>query len=86
MRRDSLARSTPFRLALSFGALFLAAMLLAGFSAFGLMRWDMYQRHDDGIMQIYSVIAATYDDDQGDFVEALRSNIDLHEPQGAELL
>ncbi len=75
MRRDSLARSTPFRLALSFGALFLAAMLLAGLSAFYLMRWDMYQHHDEAILQTFTVIAQSWDEDDGDFIEAVRSNI-----------
>ncbi|MBN9075116.1 MAG: hypothetical protein BGN87_03315 [Rhizobiales bacterium 65-79] len=75
MRRDNLARSTPFRLAVTFAVLFLIAILLTGFSAFWLIRWDMYRRHDEAILQAFAVIAATDDEDDGDFIEALRANI-----------
>ncbi len=63
MRRDSIARSTPFRLALGFGAMFFAAFLVTGVTAFSIMRWQMYQRHDERISETYSSIAGTYRDD-----------------------
>jgi signal transduction histidine kinase len=75
MRRDSIARSTPFRLALGFGAMFFVAFLVTGVMAFLLMRWQMYQRHDDQISETYSSIAGAYKDDLDDFLDAVRSNI-----------
>ena len=75
MRRDSIARSTPFRLALGFGAMFFVAFLITGVMAFLLMRWQMYQRHDEQINETYSSIAGAYKDDLNDFLDAVRSNI-----------
>ncbi len=75
MRRDSIARSTPFRLALGFGAMFFLAFLVTGVMALLLMRWQMYQRHDDQISETYSSVAGAYKDDLDDFLDAVRSNI-----------
>jgi len=75
MRRDSIARSTPFRLAFVFGAMFFVAFLVTGVMAFLVMRWQMYQRHDDQISEIYSSLAGAYKDDLDDFLDAVRSNI-----------
>ncbi|MGN6467993.1 MAG: ATP-binding protein [Rhizobiaceae bacterium] len=75
VHRDSVARSTPFRLALFFAAFFLAALAAGGLIAFELMRWELYRRHDEEVARSYSVIAAAYNDDVGDFIDTIRTNV-----------
>jgi signal transduction histidine kinase len=72
MRRGDLARSTPFRLALTFGALFLGAFILTGFVVYQLIKHDMYQQHDQTVRQTFLSLAGTYDDDRTDFLDAIR--------------
>jgi hypothetical protein len=74
MRRGDLARSTPFRLALSFGVLFLGAFVLVGFIVYQFIKWDMYQWHDEAVRQTYLSLAGTYEEDEADFVDAVRTN------------
>lgn len=75
MRRGDLARSTPFRLALTFGALFFGAFVLTGFVVYQLIELDMYQRHDKAVRQTFQSLAGTYDDDRIDFLDAVRVDI-----------
>jgi len=72
MRRGDLARSTPFRLALTFGVLFFGAFVLSGFVVYQLIKWDMYKRHDVAVRQAYLSLAGTYEDDETDFLDAIR--------------
>jgi signal transduction histidine kinase len=72
MRRGDLARSTPFRLALTFGALFLGAFILTGFVVYQLIKHDMYRQHDQAVRQTFLSLAGTYDDDRTDFLDAVR--------------
>ena len=76
MRRDSVLRSTPFRLALAFSLMFLGAFLLTGVTVYELMKWELLRRQDQEIQQSYSVIANAYDDqDLNDLLEVVRANI-----------
>jgi signal transduction histidine kinase len=72
MRRGDLARSTPFRLALTFGALFLGTFFLTGFVVYQLIKLDMYRRHDEAVRQTFLSLAGTYEDDRTDFLDAIR--------------
>ena len=57
-----LLRSTPFRLALTFGFLFMLAFVLSGAIVYQMMSADLAERLDDTIKETYSVVAATYAD------------------------
>lgn len=74
MRRDNLLRSTAFRLALSFGILFLGAFFVTGLAAYEFMRWEISRWHDEAIRETFLTIASAYDDDLGDFRDAVRTN------------
>jgi signal transduction histidine kinase len=76
MRRDDLARSTSFRLALTFGALFFAAFVLTGFVVYQLIKLDMYRRHDEAVRQTFLSLAGTYEDDRTDFLDAVRISVE----------
>jgi len=72
MRRVSLFRSTPFRLAVAFGGLFVLALLCAGFVAYQLMKADLAAGLDNAARETWSVVAATYGDgDLEDLVSAV---------------
>lgn len=60
MRRARLLRSTPFRLALSFGLFFILAFLATGVIAYGLMQRELAQALDRSVGDTYSVVASTY--------------------------
>lgn len=60
MRPDSLLRSSPFRLAIAFGLLFVAAFLASVFVAYQSVKADLAERLDRGIEETYSVILASY--------------------------
>jgi signal transduction histidine kinase len=75
MRRDSLLRSTPFRLALVFGTLFVSAFLLAGFVAFHLTGKELDAKYDGRVREMFRVIADTY---VGNDVEDLVNSTKVH--------
>lgn len=60
MHRARLLRSTPFRLALSFGLFFIVALLVAGTIAYGLMERELARAIDRSVSDTYSVVASTY--------------------------
>ncbi|MFS8050845.1 ATP-binding protein [Rhizobium sp. BR 314] len=60
MYRARLLRSTPFRLALSFGLFFIVALLVAGTIAYGLMERELARAIDRSVGDTYSVVASTY--------------------------
>lgn len=64
MRRVSLLRSTPLRLAATFGSLFVLAFLSTGFIAYQILKADLATGLDNTARETWSVVAATYG--QGD--------------------
>ncbi len=76
MRRDSLLRSTPFRLALLFSVMFVGAFVLTGLGVFQLARWELRQHQDQAIRETYAVIANAYGDrDLTDLLETVETNV-----------
>lgn len=70
-----LLRSTPFRLALTFGFLFMLAFVLSGAIVYQMMSADLAERLDDTIKETYAVVAATYaDNDLKELVETVESH------------
>ncbi|TPL94090.1 ATP-binding protein [Mesorhizobium sp. B2-3-12] len=70
-----LLRSTPFRLALTFAFLFMLAFILSGAIVYQMMSADLAEQLDDTIKETYSVIAATYaDNDLKELVETVQSH------------
>lgn len=57
--RPSLFRSTPFRLALGFGTLFISAFLAMGLVAYQLMKAELAAGLDNSAREIWAVVAAT---------------------------
>ncbi|WP_054311061.1 ATP-binding protein [Mesorhizobium sp. 1M-11] len=93
---ESLLRSTPFRLALSFAALVILAFLLSGGIVYQTMSANLNRRLDDSVRQAYSMIATTYaESDVDDLITAVNSHangssgndqlISLTGPQGESL-
>lgn len=79
-RASSLARSTPFRLAVTFTVLLVAGFLLAGAIVYRIMSVDLMERLDESVRETYSVIAATYGDgDLEDLTGVLASHAALQE-------
>ncbi|GLQ82480.1 two-component sensor histidine kinase [Mesorhizobium huakuii] len=73
-----LLRSTPFRLALTFGFLFMLAFLLSGAIVYQMMSADLAERLDESIKETYSVVAATYSaNDLEDLVATIESHAKL---------
>ncbi|NLS01587.1 HAMP domain-containing histidine kinase [Rhizobium sp. P38BS-XIX] len=82
MRRDRLLRSTPFRLALSFGLFFIIAFLIAGLVAYGLMKRELSRSLDVSIQDTYSVVASTFSsNDLEDLVAAVSTYSALKRPE-----
>lgn len=76
MLRHSLLRSTPFRLALAFAALFIFSFLTSSYVAFDLIRRDLDSRYDGRISEMYRVISQTYSDsDVQDLIDATKVHI-----------
>ncbi|QND69178.1 HAMP domain-containing protein (plasmid) [Mesorhizobium loti] len=78
MRRFSLLRSTPFRLALTFAFLFVLAFVFSGGIVYRLMSVNLADRLDGSIRETYSVVAATYaENDLEDLTAAVDSHANL---------
>jgi signal transduction histidine kinase len=76
MRRDSLLRSTPFRLALAFTLLFVCAFVLSGYLIFHLIHKELDARYDTRVRETFSVIARSDDDsDVQDLIDATKGHI-----------
>lgn len=76
MRRISLLRSTPFRLALAFGLLFVCAFLLSGLVTYKLIERELDKRYDARTQELFHVISQTYDQsDVQDLIDATRVHI-----------
>lgn len=82
MRRVSLFRSTPFRLAVAFGSLFVLAFLCTGFIAYQIMKADLAAGLDNTARETWSVVAATYGEgDLEDLVGAVETYARLTKPE-----
>jgi len=76
MRRDSLLRSTPLRLALVFALVFLGAFLATGIVVYELMKFELVRRQDHALKDSYAVIANAYGDhDLTDLLETVAANV-----------
>lgn len=76
MRRDSLLRSTSFRLAVVFAVVFLGAFLATGLVVYELMKWELVQRQDRALQETYAVIANAYGNgDLPDLLETVEANV-----------
>lgn len=75
MRRARLLRSTPFRLALTFGFLFVAAFVIAGMITYHMLDDGLARQLDQTVNETYSVVASTYA--QND-VEDLIAAVDIY--------
>lgn len=68
-------RSTPVRLTVLLGAVFLMALVIAAGIAFVLVRHELAARTDQSIADTYAIIAKTYtDNDVGDLMESVVSH------------
>ncbi|MCT7378093.1 sensor histidine kinase [Chelativorans salis] len=76
MHRDSLVRSTPFRLAVAFAVMVVVAFALTGIAVHKLVEWELRRYQDKTIRETYSVIADAYgDSDLQDMLEAVEMNV-----------
>lgn len=74
MSRVSLLRSTPFRLALTFGTLFILAFLAAGLVTYVLLKGELGRALDVSVHDTYAVVASTYSsDDLEDLIAAVNT-------------
>ncbi|WEX79442.1 HAMP domain-containing histidine kinase (plasmid) [Sinorhizobium numidicum] len=60
MRAARLLRSTPFRLALTFGFLFVLAFLVTGTIVYAMLKRELAEALDASVRETYSVVASTY--------------------------
>lgn len=82
MRRLSLLRSTPFRLALTFAVLFVIAFTLSGALVYQLLRANLSDRLDQSAKETFTVVAATYAGaDLEDLVATVNSHAKLASPR-----
>jgi signal transduction histidine kinase len=76
MRRDSILRSSSFRLALIFSLMFISAFIVTGMIVYQLVRWELQQRQDQTIQETFAVIAAAYgDQDITDLLDTVQTYI-----------
>lgn len=74
MRLDSLRRSTPFRLALTFGLLFIVTFFVSGAIAYHSLRLGLARQLDESLSETYSVVSSTYaPDDLEDLITTLNT-------------
>lgn len=77
-RGATLLRSTPFRLALTFAVLLVAAFILTGAAIYQQMRNGLIDSLDESLRSTYAVLADSYqDDDLEDIVAAVDSHAKL---------
>ena len=74
MRLANLRRSTAFRLALTFGILFVATFAVSGAVMYHMLRLGLAQQMDASLQEMNSVISSTYaPDDMEDLITTLNS-------------
>ncbi|WP_337271285.1 sensor histidine kinase [Oryzifoliimicrobium ureilyticus] len=78
MRLDSLRRSTPFRLAVTFGLLFIFTFLVSGAIMYRMLSSGLEHELDASLHEMNAVIASTYaPNDMEDIVATLTSYMEL---------
>lgn len=78
MRLASLRRSTPFRLAMTFGVLFILTFVVSGAVMYHMLRTGLAHEMDASLQEMNSVIASTYaPDDMEDLIATLNSYVNL---------
>ncbi|PZM15045.1 sensor histidine kinase [Rhizobium tubonense] len=78
MGHASLYRSTPFRLAMTFGLLFVVAFLVSGLVTYQLLKRQLSGALDTSVSEIYSVTASAYaPDDIEDLITTITAYSDL---------
>lgn len=78
MRLASLRHSTPFRLALTFGVLFIVTFIVSGAIMYHMLSAGLARQMDASLHEMNSVIASTYaPDDMEDLVATLNSYVNL---------
>lgn len=84
MRPGSLIRSSPFRLAVAFGFLFVAAFLGSILITYQSVKTDLAERLDQTITEMYSVIVASYTTRElEDLITSVESHARIAEPEGS---
>ena len=74
MRRARLYRSTPFRLALAFGLLFILGFLISGVITYQYLRRELTGALDTSVTEMYAVTTSNYaPDDMEDLVAAIEA-------------
>ncbi|TPW32608.1 HAMP domain-containing histidine kinase [Martelella alba] len=80
MRRDRLLRSTPVRLALTYGVFFVLASLAVSVASFMALRAELYTNLDVSVRETYSIVASSYEpQDAEDLVTTVKSFSRLRE-------
>lgn len=81
MRLGSLWRSTPFRLAVTFALMFIAAFLMAGVITYQLFKQELLDNLDRSITELHALVASTYGtDDLEDLVGTVNTYSRLTRP------
>ncbi|GAA3114898.1 ATP-binding protein [Rhizobium viscosum] len=87
LKNSRLWRSTPFRLALAFGLLFILAFMVADIITYQLLKRDLAEALDDSVRDTYSVVASTSSSEEAeDFVAAVATYARLNSPEDSIFL
>lgn len=79
MRRARLWRSTPFRLAMTFGMVFVIAFVITGFVTYRFLKQELLRELDASIMEIHALISSTYaPDDLEDLISTVNTYAQLN--------
>lgn len=80
MRRARLWRSTPFRLAMTFGLVFVIAFVITGFVTYRFLKQELLRELDASITEIHAVVSSTYaPDDLEDLISTVNAYARLNE-------
>ncbi|MBL0373972.1 HAMP domain-containing histidine kinase [Rhizobium sp. KVB221] len=82
MSLSSVWRSTPFRLAVTFACIFVAAFLLAGVITYQLFKKELLDNLDRSMRELHTVIASSYDtNDLEDLTATVGTYARLNKPR-----
>ena len=73
-RRSRLLRSTPLRLALTYGVLFVVSLLAVSMATFWALRAEFYSNLDRTVRETYEIVASSYDVNDAEDLVATVSN------------
>ncbi|MCD7111501.1 HAMP domain-containing histidine kinase [Rhizobium sp. DKSPLA3] len=80
MRRARLWRSTPFRLAMTFGLVFVIAFVVTGLVTYRFLKQELLGELDASIMEIHALLSSTYaPDDLEDLISTVNTYARLTE-------